>query len=222
MRSDLKLGEPRLESWLRMSLDIPADRFVSTAGLEELLVAPFRQSRAGMGFYLKKEVDPYRQPDPVSWTARAADPGGMDLLRCRYAAAGLRFELREGPSFLVVQAARISQDLAEAEDRRAYLRDLIATAMATDSGDHHWEFELPEDLDQDGSGRLITSLGAPDIRWLQAGEDRADVLVWSGEIYFLFYKKIRQYVNFRPDDEFFSPEARAALQSRQARQEGGS
>jgi hypothetical protein len=204
-------GEPALDRWLRGAVLAPEARPVPIDRKDPLLAPQFRQSRARMGLYLQPGADPYRQT-AVRWSAFAAPPGGIDFLRCvwmSHGMTGLPMELTEGINFVVLRVAPPPE--APVPPATAWVRTLLAAVVAAETADHRWRFDLPADLALDGPPRLFTSLGAPAVRDIVLGDDRADLLVGGGETLFFFYKKIEQYVSFWPDDAWLSPAARAAL-----------
>jgi hypothetical protein len=201
-------GEPALDRWLRKAVLAPAACPVPIDREDPLLAPQFRQSRARMGLYLQPGADPHRQP-AARWSAFAATPGGVDFLRCTYVAYGLPLELTEGINFVALRVAPLT--VPPAPPAAVLVRTLLATLVAAETRDHLWRFDLAADLALDGPARLFTSLGAPAVRDIVRGDDRADLLVGGGEALFFFYKKIEQYVSFWPDDAWLSPAARAAL-----------
>lgn len=207
----LNLNEPTLERWVAGALFVPGNQFVPVDAHRDLLFRPLQESKGALGFFLKEEVDPYRGVRDVRWKAHAAEQGGLDLLKSNYEAAGLNLAITEGRNVVFVNVSRKNESLAQSKSKRDYVAGLIQVAMKTDATGHNWEFQLPADLDQSWNQRLISNSGAGPIRDLQSRHDRADILLLNDSVYFIFYKKIDQLEDFLPDDEWFSPEARAAL-----------
>jgi len=212
---NLNFNEPILERWVRGAFSVPDNLFVPVDTAPDLLFRPLEESKATIAFFLKEEVDPYRGVKDVRWTAHAAQQGGMDLLKSNYRAAGLRLAITEGCNVLFINISKVNESLGQSRSKRDYVDDLIKVAMKTETRDHHWEFQLPPDLDQSWNQRLISNRGASPIRDLQSRHDRADILLWNDSVYFIFYKKIDQLEDFLPDDQWFSPQARAALKAAQ-------
>jgi hypothetical protein len=209
----LNLNEPILERWLAGALFVHEDQFVTVDAHPDLLFRPLQESKGALGFFLKEEVDPFRGVQAVHWKAHAAEPGGIDLLKCKYEAAGLQLVIIEGRNLVFVNAARTNESLAHSKSKRDYVADLLEIVVQTRMTDHHWEFQLPADLEQSWNQRLISNNGARPIKDLQSRHDRADILLLNDSVYFIFYKKIDQLEDFLPDDKWFSPEARAALKN---------
>jgi hypothetical protein len=113
------------------------------------------------------------------------------------------------------KVSRADEGLAQSKSKRDYVAGLIQTVIKADTPDHRWEFKLPADLDQSWNQRLISNSGARPIGDLQSRHDRADIYLLNESVYFIFYKKIDQLEDFPPDDEWFSPEARASLKTAQ-------
>lgn len=215
---NLNLNEPLLERWLNGALLVPGSAFVPADAFPDLLFRPLLESKGVLGFFLKKEVDPYRDAQGVHWKAHAADPGGLDLLKSgEYEAAGLRLTITESRNVVIVEAARAGETLATAKSKRAYVDGLVQAVVQTDSEDQHWEFQLPGEIETAWEGRLISNKGASPLKDLESRHDRADILLLNGSVYFVFYKKIAQLENFLPDDQWFSPETRAAIAKKQGR-----
>ena len=212
---NIKLNEPVLERWLTNSLSVPDDQFVPAEAYPKLLFRPLQESKGVMGFFLKDEVDPYRGVQGVQWKAHAAEPGGLDLLKSEYEAGGLHLVVTEGRNFMIVKVARSNESLAKSKSKRDYLAGLIEAAMKTEAAGQQWQFELPADLDTSSNQRLISNQGARPIKDLNSRRDRADIVLLNDSVYFVFYKKVDQLEDFLPGDEWFSPEARAALKPKQ-------
>jgi hypothetical protein len=214
---NLNLNEPVLEKWLTYCWSVPEEMFVPVEAHPKLLFRPLQESNGALGVFLKEEVDPFRGVEGVRWKAHAAEPSGIDLLKSVYQAAGLQVEITASRNFVIVKLAKLNETLAKSKNKRDYVESLVRVAMKTDSLDHHWKFQLPADLETSGDPQLISNAGAPTIKELASRHDRADILLLSGSVYFIFYKKVDQLVDFLPDAEWFSPEARAAIKTTQRR-----
>ncbi|MFN0103522.1 MAG: hypothetical protein ACKV2U_15695 [Bryobacteraceae bacterium] len=200
---NLIFDDPMLEQWIRGALLLPDEQFSPIEPLAALLARPLTESKGTLSVFLQERVDPHRGAPGVRWSAHA---GGMDLLRAKYKAAGLQLAVTESVNFAFVWAG-----LAPAEDRRAYLEELIRTVVKTDTVGHHWQFDLPSQVDGLWEFLLISNRGAPSLRNLESRHDRADLMLWSDTAYFLFYKKVDQREGFQREDGWFSAAARGAL-----------
>ena len=210
---NLNLGEPLLERWLAGSLQLPDEAFVPVGDLADFLFRPLQESKGSLSVFLQPDVDPHRQPQGVRWQVHAADRGGIDLLRTDYDAHGVQLSLRENVNFVVLRASRLERSLSQA-NTRDYVSGLIQAVVKTAGSNHHWVFELPQDLDARWEGRLISSENAVPLKDLGSRYDRADVLIWQGTVHFIFYKKADQREDFLPDDSWFTSQARAQIRAR--------
>jgi len=209
----LALNDPRMEDWLARALGAPVDRFREVGPVATLLFRPLQESKGVLGMLLADAANPHVAVAVARWTALAADPGGLDLLRVEYAAAGLRMELTQSRNFVVVRVTDAGDDLARAPDRRAYVAAVVARVVKTESQLHRWRFELPVDLAASEEPRVISNSGAPALAQVQSRHDRADILVSDRFLAFVFYNRIEQLEDYPPPDQWFGPEARAALKA---------
>jgi len=211
---NLELNEPLLAGWLEKSWAVADAQFVPVDRHANLLFEYLEQSKGSTGVFLAPAADPWRGTKPTVWKAHAAEPGGIDLLRTEYAVAGANIVLLEGRNFLLVRATPIEPALAGAtrlEHPKHFIERLLGNIVKTDTGDHHWRFQLPDDLVDSAQPRLISSEHAPPLKELESRHQRMDILLCDGAVYLVFYKRIEQLEGFLPDDRWFSAPARAAL-----------
>lgn len=206
-------GEQRLQRWIGYVLSLATDRFLPITQLGQLLFEPLHESNAAASLFLNESVDPHRAAIKVNWQAHAAASGGIDLLRADYTVAGLDLRLWEGRNFVLVEARQHVLSYAQAPDGQAYLRGLINAVVKLKSQLHDWTITVPASAELAKVQRL-NNVGAPPISSVSSRHDRVDVLIVSGSVLFMFYKKIEQLIGFQADDSWFSPEARAAIQQR--------
>ena len=210
----LNLSEPRLERWLIGSLGLPDEAFIPVGELAELLFRPLQESKGSLSVFLQPQVDPHRQSEGTLWQVHAAERGGIDLLRTDYEAEGLTLSLRENVNFAVLRVSRLDTPLSTAGSKRGYVVALIEAVVKAEGSNLRWVFELPQDLETNWEGRLISNQNAPPLKDLSSRYERADVLLWQGKVHFIFYKKADQREDFLPDDSWFSPQARAQIRAR--------
>lgn len=206
---DLNLNEPILERWLKKTLAVADSQFVPTKDHAALLFEYLEQSKGTTSVFINASADPWRGAKAGEWRAHAAETGGIDLLRNEYSMAGTKLLLLEGFNFLLIRAT--PTESIPAHHQRGAVGALIRSIVKTDSVDHHWQFQLPDDLGASQQPCLVSNVAAPPLRELNSRHDRADVLLWSGAVYFIFYKRIEQLEGFLPDDAWFSAPTRAAL-----------
>ena len=206
---DLRLQEPLLDRWLSTVRSLPEPAFVSLRGTADLLLRAMLESAAATSFFLQEDFDPHAKVIDAVWRASAAYPGGMDLLRADYQMRGRQLTLFEGVNVLFLRVS-VPEQLAK-QDRRGWIEDLVTSIVATDTLHHRCRFAYPTSLEELPEPVLITTEGAPALREVQGRHDRADIVLWSREVTFVFYKKVEQYVFFQPDDRWFGPKARQML-----------
>lgn len=208
---DLNLNEPILERWLKKSLAVADSQFVPTQDHAALLFEYLEQSRGTTSVFINAPADPWRGAKAGEWRAHAAETGGIDLLKNEYSMAGTKLLLLEGFNFMLIRATPAQSVQAGANNQRDAVGALIRSIVKTDSADHHWQFQLPDDLGASQRPCLISNVAAPPLRDLNSRHERADILLWNGAVYFIFYKRIEQLEGFLPDDAWFSAPTRAAL-----------
>jgi hypothetical protein len=169
------------------------------------------ESAAATSVFLQEDFDPHAKVINAVWRASsAAYPGGMDLLRADYQMRGRQLTLFEGINVVLVRVL-VPERLAK-QNRRGTIEKLVGSIVATDTPDRRWRFTYPTSLEELPEPVLITTEGAPALRDVKGRHDRADIVLWSREVVFVFYKKVEQYVFFQPDDRWFGPKARQLLQ----------
>jgi hypothetical protein len=208
---NLQLNEPMLEGWLEKSFAPSDAQFVPVDRHTDLLFEYLEQSRGSTGLFIAPGADPWRGARPTEWKAHAAAPGGIDLLRTDYAVPGATIRLLEGRNFLLLRATPTGPAASDMAHPKAFIESLLRTVVRSETGDHHWQFQLPDDLAGSARPRLISSMHAPPLKELASRHQRADILLYNGAVYFVFYKRIEQLEGFLPDDAWFSAPARAAL-----------
>ncbi|RMG07695.1 MAG: hypothetical protein D6731_23215 [Planctomycetota bacterium] len=208
VRKRAPLPDPTLERWAKAALEVPPERFVPVERARDALKRVLVESKGATSWFLRPEVDPHRGAKAAArWKAYPAPAEGMDLLRCDFEAGGLSLRLTEGANLLVVRAAPLDEQGPLDADR---LGELVDKVVRTEREEGTWRFSLPREGLGAGT-HLLTSADAPPVAEIGTRDDRADILVVEGRVFFVFYKKIAQRLGFEPDDAWFPPRARAAL-----------
>ena len=207
--SDLRLQEPLLDRWLSTVRSLPDAAFVPLRGTADLLLRPMVESEASTSIFLQEDFDPHAKVMNPIWRASAAYEGGMDLLRADYQMRRRQLTLFEGVNVLFLRVSEPEELMKQ--DRRRWIEDLVRSIIATETPYHRWRFAYPAGLEELPEPVLVTTEGAPALRDVQGRHDRADIVLWSREVMFVFYKKVEQYVFFQPDDRWFGPKARQLL-----------
>jgi len=204
------LDHPVLRRAMRAVL-LPGTSFVPVQPFSTDLAEVWQASQGNLSFFLVKDVDPYRGAKDVHWTAHPAGPDGGDLLKAQYEAAGLQLTLLESANVVTLQVSQPENPFPSAPDKSTLIQELIRKVVLLNTADHKWRYDLPPDLNSDSTPRLITTHNAPPINEIQTRDDRADIVIWNGSLYFVFYSKIAQMDGWAAEDHWFSPEARHSL-----------
>lgn len=202
-------GEPLFDKWVRLALFTPSAAFAPIDGKGGNLARRLAESRAMASNFLKPAFDPFRI-NGVHWLARAADAGGADLLRADFQASNMPAQVTTGQNFLLLRVTPpwpLAGDAATA----TRLADLIGAAVNTDTADHTWRFDVPPRDYPPDTPVLITSRDAPNVASVEDFNARADVLVYGGNVHFVFYRKIHQTLGWPADDQWFDGDARTDL-----------
>jgi hypothetical protein len=207
----LNLNEPIIERWLTTALAMSIDQFAPFD--QNLFFRPMQEAKGVLGVFLKEGVDPYRGVKNVQWIAHAAEPGGIDLIRGEYDAAGLRLYLTQNRNFVIIKVNAPSTSLLQARSKADYLMFLVQTVIKTQSADHDWRFELSSNIVNELKPILISNIGAPPLKDLKSRHERADILLMNDSVYFIFYNKIEQLEEFPAADQWFSPAARNSIKT---------
>jgi hypothetical protein len=207
-----EVDEPTLRKWGEAALTLPATAFVDLAPAKELLVGVLTESSGAASLFLEPAFDPHRGATGGRWTAHPAGETKLDLLRCEYRAAELSLVLTEGANFLLLEVRRASAPTPAA------LRDLLDRLVQTDApveGDEPraWKVDLPTGVDLTQGTHRFTNEGAPPVSDLQGRDQRVDVLVVGGRVFFVFYKKVEQLIGFAKADAWFPAAAREKLKA---------
>lgn len=210
--TEVRLDEPLGDRWLRAALSIGEEGWVPAEPVADLLVPQMQASRGALGSFLVASVNPFQGGQEPRWRVHAASADGVDMLRCDYVAGDRSFTLYEGINFVIVRVGPV-RALSEGLDRED-VTALIDAVVKRDSSDHSWSFDVPSDLGTEPVH--LSTRGAPPIARIQTRNDRADVVIAAGHAYFVFYKKVAQLEDFRPDDSWLSAPARRAVQAQAA------
>jgi hypothetical protein len=197
--SDRGAGETgaRLSAWLEAVEQAAPEAWRPVADLGDL--PP--HVRADSQFWCDGVFAPAANPHDATGVTRAARRGegrSPDLLRHRYAAAGLDLTLIEGRNFLLVEVARKSLDLLalpEAERPAAVAR----AAAALFREPVRFQHCAPV-----ADGSLFCTDADADPLLLASWAERAEGGVRGGELWFVCYKRVAQQVGFANPAQWWS------------------
>ena len=209
------LSEGLLVRWIDSAALAPEEEFVNVSGLEALLEEPLEVAEHMIDTFIQKTINPYRVTDAhATRDARPGVAGTPDLIRTRFQASGMRMTFFDSINFLLVTAELPERELRDVDDEQRYLEAMCDAVVKKKDGVREWVFDIPEAVAGARGDRIIPNVGAPALRDIQGPDDRADIVVRGGRVYFMFYRQIPQRYGFEPPDQWFSAEARAALESR--------
>lgn len=215
--AELKLTNSRepvpdrtLEAWLSALATRGDEGFRPAHGANTELALYLVESMATTGFCLKESVDPHRGGrENARWSARVSDGTAPDSLRAVWTAEGLEFTLTETANCLLVEAKPTAKPTPALNETS--LRALISAVIQLETPDHDWTFVFPRATDLSQGTHLISTQNAPEVLFVEDRDARADILLASGRVCFVFYKKIAQRLGFEKEHAWFRASTRAAL-----------